>query len=179
MEEDPKEKRSSLGNWLSAIFFLIVFLGQPLLTFIRSVTRGMSLPSGISLPMLLGGVVLVAVVVGTVIVLGGRARRSGDTRLPTSLPQQPTSPSRYDEYDYDFEPIYPNTMPNTMGEIPTFYPSRTLPSDTPIPDYTPQLPKPPSFEPIINARVLMAMLGLFVLFGAAYFVAQTLFSVFA
>ncbi len=109
--------------------------------------------------------------------LGWRARRSGDTRLPTSLPQQPSSSSRYDDYDYDFEPIYPNTMPNTMGEIPTLYPTRSLPSEAAIPDYTPQLPKPPSFEPLINGRVLMALLGLFVLFGAAYFAAQFIFSI--
>lgn len=177
MEEDPKEKRSSLGNWLSAIFFLLVFVAQPLLNLIRRATSGMSLPSGISLPMLLGGVALVAFVIGTVVVLGGRARRSGDTRLPTSLPQQPSSSSRYDDYDYDFEPIYPNTMPNTMGEIPTLYPTRSLPSEAAIPDYTPQLPKPPSFEPLINGRVLMALLGLFVLFGAAYFAAQFIFSI--
>lgn len=174
MEEDPKEKRSSLGSWLSALFFIFIFAGQPLIGFIRRATSGMSLPSGISVPMLLGGVVLVAVIVGTVVVLGGRSRNSSDTRLPTSLPQQPSRSRRQEEYE--FEPIFPNSMPNYTGDMSVPYSGGSLRSDTPIPDYTPHLPQPPSFEPIINGRVLMATIGLFVLFGAVYFVAQVLFT---
>jgi hypothetical protein len=174
MEEDPQEKRSSIGNWLSALFFIFIFAGQPLIGFIRRATSGMSLPSGISVPMLLGGVVLVALIVGTVVMLGGRSRNSSDSRLPTSLPQQ-TSRSRRQE-EYEFEPIFPNSMPTYMGDMTAPFPSGNLRSDTPIPDYTPHLPQPPSFEPIINGRVLMATIGIFVLFGAVYFVAQALFS---
>lgn len=149
------ERRRRPNNWGSVISFLIFLLfiaGRPLLNLINQLP-GVNLGSVTSLlPLLIGGLVLISIIVSVVRAVGGSARRSGDTRLPTS--PAPASSGRASA------PMPPFGGPSA--------PSRSV--EPPIQSGS-YMPPAPQFEPLINPVVLIVgIVGVVLLGGLALFV---------
>lgn len=150
------------GGWIGWLIFIFVVFGS---RFLPPLANWLSQLTGlnITVPMLIGAVVILAVVgsVGSSLARqAGRARSAGDTRLPTTL--SPPSPSTSSRPAAPPRPVAPPR--------PTQLPSSSLPRSR-LPSGEQRLPGPPRYEPIIDPRILaFGIVGLLVL-GGFFFLA--------
>lgn len=152
------------GGWIGWLIFIFVVFGS---RFLPPLANWLSQLTGlnITVPMLIGAVVILAVVgsVGSSLARQlGRARGAGDTRLPTTLsPPPPTMPSR------SGAPAPRSSAPPRPVQLPT---SSNLPRPR-LPTGEQRLPGAPRYEPIIDPRILaFGVVGLLVL-GGFFFLA--------
>jgi hypothetical protein len=147
------------GGWIGWLIFIFVVFGS---RFLPPLANWLSQLTGlnITVPMLIGAVVILAVVgsVGSSLARQlGRARGAGATRRPTTMaPPPPTMPSR---------PSVPASRPSAQPrpmQLPT---SSNLPRPR-MPSGEQRLPGPPRYEPIIDPRILaFGVVGLLILGG--------------
>lgn len=171
MQEKPKEKQGGF-NWLGIVVFLVVVVGPTLWRIANQflAQAGVTLPASIPVPALIIGAIVVAVV-GSVAFQGmRRAGSRSETRLPTSL-SEPMRPTTMPNATTTQRPNAP--MPPFAGEFGPFFPpvSTSVDSIAPRLERTPQLPRPPRFEPIISGKAVLAAAGVFSLFGLVYVLA--------
>ncbi len=161
MEDNTRQKKrqNSGSSWIGIVIFLLVAFGSPIISFLSQLISQLSngavtLPTGILLPLLIFGLVILSAVISAVRAIGGMARRN-ETQLPTSpMPPPPSSSNR---------PLSPPAPPRAVP-----LPGRDTPTwiDTSANDIG-QLPHSPQFEPIINPKVLgFGILGVVLLLGA-------------
>jgi hypothetical protein len=145
MQENNKKRGTSWSSAIGWLIFILVVAGGPLLNLLRSALGGtVNLPANL-LPMLIGGLVVLSILVSVVRSLAGSRRNQGDTRLPTgSAPMPPFA-----------GPAAPRMPPRTiMPQSPTGRDQR--------------LPNAPSFEPVINPKIVaLGIVGVLLLAGAA------------
>jgi hypothetical protein len=163
-----RQSGRSGNSWFGWLVFIFLVFGSrflpPLAAWLSQVT---GLP--VTVPMLIGAVVVLAVVasVGSSLVQQvGKARSSGDTRLPTPGPAAPPAPR---------PATPPPVQPRAGGQprAPSLPPSATM-SAPRLPSGEQRLPSPPRFEPIIDPRIFaFGVVGLVVL-GGLFFLALLL-----
>jgi hypothetical protein len=159
-----KKKRgfnwSSLLGWL---IFILIFAGAPLLRVLRQLFGGsLALPANLGnlIPLAVGALVVLSIAVSVVRALGGASRGGAAPNLPTGGPPK-------------LPPAAP--MPPFGGAGAPRMPPLTSSAPTQLGGSQQKLPTPPSFEPVVNGRVvvfgilglaLLAVLALVVLGGS-------------
>jgi hypothetical protein len=154
------------GGWIGWLIFIVVVFGSrflpPLANWLSQLT---GLP--ITVPMLIGGLVVLAVVASVGSSLAqqvGKARGAGDQRLPTTLSAPTSAPPR------SSTPTRPSAPPRPLQLPPS---SASLPRPR-LPSGEQRLPGPPRYEPIIDPRILaFGIVGLLFL-GGFFFLALLL-----
>jgi hypothetical protein len=154
------------GGWIGWLIFIFVVFGS---RFLPPLANWLSQLTGlnITVPMLIGAVVVLAVVgsVGSALARqAAKARSAGDTRLPTALsPPQASAPPRSGMPSRQSAPPRPLQPPS----------SPSLPRPR-MPSGEQRLPGPPRYEPIIDPRILaFGIIGLLFL-GGFFFLALLL-----
>lgn len=155
-----QSSRGSTG-WIGWLIFILIVFGSrflpPLANWLSQVT---GLP--VTMPMLIGGLVILIVVIS----LGSslmrqvdRARSTSDTRLPTTLSPPSSRATRLDA------PSRSMQLPPTSSGLPR----------PRLPSGEQRLPSPPRYEPIIDPRILaFGIIGL--LFLGGFFLLLLLFA---
>jgi hypothetical protein len=159
--------QSGRGGWIGWLIFIFVVFGSrflpPLANWLSQVT-GLN----ITVPMLIGAVVILAVVgsIGSSLARQvSKARGSGDMRLPTSLSPPQAGPSpRPGTPPRPVAPPRPLQLPPSSSNMPRAR----------LPSGEQRLPGAPRYEPIIDPRILaFGIVGLLVL-GGFFFLALLL-----
>ncbi|NTU82300.1 MAG: hypothetical protein HGA45_23465 [Chloroflexales bacterium] len=152
-----QQNRRGGNSWIGWLIFIFLVFGSRFLPPIAGwLSQATGLP--ISVPLIIAAVVglgVVASIVSSVVQEINKNRDTGQNGLPTGLP--PALPPR---------PAAPPTPP---ARPPSARIEGTAPMS--LPSAEQRLPGPPSFEPIINPRVLtLGIIGL-VIIGGFFFLA--------
>ncbi|MBK9712750.1 MAG: hypothetical protein IPO81_15770 [Kouleothrix sp.] len=168
--QDNKKRKLNLGTVIGWLIFILVIAGGPIFSMLRSALGGtVTLPGNLMSTVIIGLVVLSMLVsIGRAVGRASRGRQ--DSRLPTGSPDQPASSPMPPFSGPTSSPMPPFGGP-AARQAPTSSPAPTMqpPSATPIsPPVAGQerLPRPPSFEPILNPRIVVIGIVGLVLIGA-------------
>ncbi|MEM8534892.1 MAG: hypothetical protein AAGF95_28890 [Chloroflexota bacterium] len=176
MNDDNKRRQ---GNWTSMIgwlVFLVALAGPAVINGINQLIGGSFTLSGNLLPIIIVGLLALSIVVTVVRTIGGAARSSGETRLPTSSnpTTRPPTTSQPPFGNTTSQPPFGNTTsrPPTAPQPPFGNTTSTMRSINTTTRYgKSQMPSPPRFEPIINPTILaFGVVGVLVLLGVAFVV---------
>lgn len=168
MQQQPQRRPKKRGGfgWIGPLIFLAIALGPNLKRIAQNVFGGASLtlPSTIPGPLIVIGVVVLAVAVSGAFRLV-RAAQRGSEMQSTPIPT-PTSTQRVNTPMPPFGGMgmpMPPTLPSQPNPLPQSF------------DSSQQMPKAPRFEPIITGKAVAASLGLALLIGLTFLLAQVLF----
>lgn len=170
MQQPPeRNRRKNSGSWIGILIFLFLVLGPQIARVISQlvsqITGGTVTIGTNIIPLLIGGVIIVATLIAVGRALRGITEQS-ETRLPTSTTPPPTSVQR----------DQPTLPPPPYGSRPSPPPAaRNFPKDVDRSDINPQqLPGTPRFEPIVDGKVLLFGIVGAILIGVVFVVSAVL-----
>ncbi|NOK60198.1 MAG: hypothetical protein GFH27_549281n409 [Chloroflexi bacterium AL-W] len=178
MNDDRKRRQTNWGSMIGWLIFLIAIAGTPILNGINQIIGGSFRLPGNLLPFILFGLLALSIVIPIVRSIGGAARSSGDTRLPTSSNPSSRTPSTAQSPFDRTSSRTPATFDSTTSRPPTT-PKPPFGNSTATARSTntmtrrsnSQMPSTPRFEPIINPTILaIGIVGVLVFIGLAFVV---------
>lgn len=182
MNDDHKRRQANWGSMIGWLVFLIALGGPAVINGINQLIGGSFTLSGNLLPFLIFGLLALSLVITVVRAIGGAARSSGETRLPTSsnpTTRAPTTPQppfgdTTSQAPTTPQPPFNNTTSRTptASKPPFGNTTSTMRSlNTATRRGSSQMPSPPRFDPIINPTILaFGVVGVLVLLGVAFVV---------
>ena len=175
MNDDRNRRQANWGSMIGWLIFLMAIAGPAIVNGINQFIGGSFTLSSNLLPLIIFGLLALSIVVPIVRSIGGAARSSGETRLPTSSNPTARTPTTTRTPTAPQPPFGDTTTRTPTAPQPPFGNTNTTSTTRSINTSTrrgnSQVPSPPRFEPIINPTILaFGVVGVLVLLGTAFVV---------